>query len=317
MTLFLGRSDLLGVFDLHACIDRLWDGFTAGAAPVEAQRVRTELPGPGTATALIPGLLPGVPAYSVKVNAKFPGARPALRGVVCLHDLGSGELLALLDSATLTAWRTGLSAALAAHTLARFDAEVLGIVGCGAQAGLFSRGIIGMRPVSRLVVADTDRSRAEAFAQRCAEEFGVPATVAEDAPAVAAEADIVLTATWSRTPLLSAADVRPGTQVTSLGADEPGKVELAADLLRAARVVVDDARLALSSGAVGNAGLDASAIDATLGEVLGGTARGSAGPDGVGVYAPVGVPWQDLALAWYGYRAAADRGTGTALDLLA
>ncbi|MFW5417032.1 ornithine cyclodeaminase family protein [Nocardiopsis sp. CNT-189] len=316
MTLCLGRSDLLRLLDVHTCIDRLWSGFTAEPVGVDAQRVRADLPGPGTATALIPGLLPGIPAYSVKVNAKFPGARPALRGVVCLHDLGTGELLALLDSATLTAWRTGLAAALAAHNLARYDAEVLGIVGCGAQAGLFTRGIVGMRPVSAMVVTDTDRARAGEFADRCAEEFGLPVRVADDAPGAAAEADILLTATWSRTPLLHAADVRPGTQITSLGADEPGKIELAADLLLASRVVVDDARLALAGGAVGNAGLDASAVSATLGEVLTGAVPARGGPDTVTVYAPVGVPWQDLALAWHGYRAAGEAGAGTPMDFL-
>ncbi|MFE9021353.1 hypothetical protein ACFYNL_22720 [Streptomyces sp. NPDC007808] len=57
--------------------------------------MRTDLPFPGTATALIPGVLPGVEAYTVKVNAKFPGARPALRGVLCLHSGQDGELPAL------------------------------------------------------------------------------------------------------------------------------------------------------------------------------------------------------------------------------
>jgi alanine dehydrogenase len=74
--------------------------------------VRTGLPGPGTATALIPGLVNGIPAYTVKVHAKFPAARPALRGVVCLHDTGSGELLAVL------AWQD-LALAWAAYRLAR------------------------------------------------------------------------------------------------------------------------------------------------------------------------------------------------------
>ena len=46
---------------------------------------RADLPFPGTATALLPGLLPGINACTVKVNAKFPTARPALRGVICLH----------------------------------------------------------------------------------------------------------------------------------------------------------------------------------------------------------------------------------------
>src|SRR5215472_15251608 len=114
VTLLLSRSDLSRLLDVTTCLTVLRDAFTAVPPGIEAQRVSTALPGPGSATALIPGLVEGIPAYTVKVNAKFPEARPALRGVVCLHDVSNGELLALLDSATVTAWRTGLSAALAA-----------------------------------------------------------------------------------------------------------------------------------------------------------------------------------------------------------
>ena len=122
MTLLLSRSDLEQVLDVRACLEVLRQGFLAAPSAIVPQRIRTDLPGPGTATVLLPGLVPDIPAYSVKVNAKFPRSRPALRGLVCLHDTGTGELLAVLDSATVTAWRTGLAAALATHELARPEA---------------------------------------------------------------------------------------------------------------------------------------------------------------------------------------------------
>jgi ornithine cyclodeaminase/alanine dehydrogenase-like protein (mu-crystallin family) len=120
MTRLLTRSDLGALLDPSACLAALRAGFLAVGAPVviPGQRVRTDLPFPGTATALMPGLQPGIEAYTVKVNAKFPDARPALRGVLCLHRGLDGELLALLDSATVTAWRTGLAAALGTDALA-------------------------------------------------------------------------------------------------------------------------------------------------------------------------------------------------------
>ncbi|MDV9176199.1 ornithine cyclodeaminase family protein, partial [Streptomyces sp. W16] len=120
MTRLLTRSDLGDLLEPSACLAALRDGFRAMGAEtaIPGQRVRTDLPFPGTATALIPGLLPGIEAYTVKVNAKFPDARPALRGVICLYSGVDGELLALLDSATVTAWRTGLAAALGTHALA-------------------------------------------------------------------------------------------------------------------------------------------------------------------------------------------------------
>jgi alanine dehydrogenase len=158
VTLLLNRTDLKELLDPGRCLDALRTGFRAPAAGVRAQRIRTDLPGPGTATALIPGLLDGVPAYTVKVNAKFPGAEPALRGVVCLHDLGTGELLGLLDSATVTAYRTGLAAALGTHALARTDADTVAVIGAGAQAELVIDGLRRLRPVRKLLVTDLDQA---------------------------------------------------------------------------------------------------------------------------------------------------------------
>ncbi len=86
VTRILTRSDLLSLLDPLACIQALREGFTAATQnTIPGRRVRTDLPFPGTATALLPGLLPGINAYTVKVNAKFPHASPALRGVICLH----------------------------------------------------------------------------------------------------------------------------------------------------------------------------------------------------------------------------------------
>lgn len=73
----------------------------------------------------------------MKVNAKFP----ALRGVICLHSGQDGELLALLDSATVTAWRTGLAAAIGTDALASRDDAVVGVIGAGAQADLVVTGL--------------------------------------------------------------------------------------------------------------------------------------------------------------------------------
>ncbi|WP_392757392.1 ornithine cyclodeaminase family protein [Streptomyces sp. LN590] len=314
MTRLLTRSDLQTVLEPAPCIAALRDGFRAAvASPISGQRIRTDLPFAGTATALIPGLLPGIEAYTVKVNAKFPGARPALRGVICLHSGRDGELLALIDSATITAWRTGLAAALGSHLLAGPDnteGTVLGVIGAGAQAELMMRGLTTLRRHREIVVYDSDPDRAYDFASRHDGRLLTSATE------VAAAADIVLLATWSRSPLLRLADTRPGQHITSLGADEPGKQELSADLLESALLVVDDRHLAATMGALAAAGLAASAAEATLGEVLRGEHAGRTSAMARSVYAPVGLPWQDLALAWIAYQHAQQHDIGQKIDML-
>lgn len=293
MTLLLTRSDILELLDLPTALDAIRHGFTQTAA-IEPLRIRTDLPGPGTATALLPGLIPGIPAYTVKVNAKFPGATPALRGLICLHDLTTGELLAVMDSATVTAWRTGLAAALATDLLANPTASKVGVIGAGAQSELTLRGLRTLRTVSELIAYDTSPERATAFTKHTAV---TPQEVAD-------RAEIIILATWSRTPLLTATDLHSGQHLTTLGADEPGKIELSADLLQQSRVIVDDAALATAMGAIGNAGLTATNIHATLTEVLTAKHPGREEANQVTVYAPVGLPWQDLALAWPIYQAA-------------
>jgi alanine dehydrogenase len=314
VTLLLSRSDLEQLLDISACLETLRQGFLAVPSGVTARRVRTDLPGPGTATALIPGLADGVPAYSVKVNAKFPQSQPALRGVVCLHDVGTGELLALLDSATVTAWRTGLSAALGTHVLARPSARAVAVIGAGVQSDLVMRGLAALRAWERLTVCDLDPGRAGLFARRHAAAAVAPAADARDA---ARDADIVVLATWSRTPLLDDGDVIRGAHVTSLGADEPGKAELTPALLMAGRVFVDDVPLALTAGALGTAALSAADAIGTLSQVLQGTIPGRRTDADLTIYTPVGLPWQDLALAWAAYCHARATGLGREFDFLA
>ncbi|OIJ68029.1 ornithine cyclodeaminase family protein [Streptomyces mangrovisoli] len=314
MTRILTRTDLLELLDPEDCLRALRAGFAASVqTTLPGRRVRTDLPFPGTATALLPGLLPGADAYTVKVNAKFPGATPALRGVICLHSGADGELLALLDSATVTAWRTGLAAALATDLIARpygEGARTVGVIGAGAQAELTLRGLRALRTWDRLVVHDTDAERAADFARRHG------GTVVSAPARVAAEADVVVLATWSRAPLLGPQDVRPGQHLTSLGADEPGKRELAAEVLTGVRLIVDDGELVAAHGALADAGLPASTAAASLGEIVRGDAPARSHPMETTVYAPVGLPWQDLALSRLALRAAEAAGRGVVVDLL-
>jgi ornithine cyclodeaminase len=288
MTLLLSRSTVEAALEIDEVVDLLARGFCDTTGQPRPQRIRTDLPGPGTATCLIPGLLPEIPAYTVKVNAKFPASSPALRGVVCLHDLNTGELLALADSVSVTAWRTGLSAALATHVLADPMARTLGFVGAGAQARMVAAGLRTLRSFDQTVATDLNPSRAADLAD----------VVVEDARAVAARCDVVILATWSRLPLLHAEDIPTGTHLTTLGADEPGKIELGADVLRRSRVVVDDVELVAATGALGNAGLDATAADGTLADVLRGVLPPRDQSNRTSVYAPIGLPWQDLAIMW-------------------
>ena len=319
MTLLLTRSEVEALLDPAVLAPALRDAFRAysAAGAVRAERVRAALPGPGTATVLFPGVVAGIPAYSVKVHAKFPAEHPAIRGVLCLHDAETGALLALMDSTHLTAVRTGLAGAIAADVLARRDAATVAVVGAGAQGEHQLRALAMLRRLDRVAVYDTRAEHARAFARRLGEAIAVPVAASASLEDALRRADIVLVATWARTPFLGPALVRPGMHVTTLGADEPGKAEVAADVISGALFVCDDRELAVRKGAVGGVGLDAAVVDAELGEVLAGAHPGRTSPEEVTVYGGVGLAFQDLVAAWLVYGAARARGVGRAVDLLA
>jgi len=307
MTRVLTRGQLRDCIDLPVLADELRRAFTGyddDAAP--AHRLRSQPHPSVTAMVLVPGLAPGVPAYTVKVHAKNPDRRPAITGVICLHDLSAGDLLAVLDSGWLTAVRTGVGAALGTHLLARPDSGDVGVVGAGVQGRASLRALSALRPLTSVRVHDVVPEAAVAFAEEIERDLGVPVRCCPGAAEVAAVSDVLLVATWAREPVLDGDVVRPGTHVTSLGADEPGKAELSSSLLERALVVADDRRLASAV---------LPRVDTTLGAVLRGGHPGRSSGEQVTVYSPVGLPLQDCVIAWHAYRRAMERGVGIEADL--
>lgn len=318
-TLVLTRSEVEALLDPRALVSALRAAFRAYSLDpcLRAQRVRAALSGPGTATVLFPGTVPDIPAYTVKVHAKFPAERPAIRGVLCLHDLQSGDLLAVMDSMQLTAVRTGLCGALAADVLARPAADTVAVVGAGVQGEHQLRALRMLRPIRRAWVFDTVRERAASYAERMSVALGFPVEASPSVETAVRAADVVLAATWARAPFLFPGMLGPGAHVTTLGPDEPGKCEVSAELIRQAVFVCDDRELAVSMGAIGGAGLGPEAIGAELGEVLAGVHPGRTAADAITIYGGVGLAFQDLVAAWQVYEAARAGGVGRSVDFLA
>lgn len=321
-TLLLTRSEVASLLEPRALLSALRDAFAAYSLhrTVPALRVPVALPAgevPAGASAMLlaPGLVPGIPAYSVKVHAKYPGGTPAIRGVLVLHDLATGVPLAMMESSYLTALRTGLASALGADALARPDAAVAAVIGAGAQGRAALAALRLVRPIRAVRVLDALPGAAARFAADPACE-GLTTSCAASVEDALDGADVAITATWAREPFLFRSHLHPGLHVTTLGPDQPGKCEVAADALEAAIVVVDDRGLAVEMGAVGGAGLGPEAIHAELGEVLAGTRPGREGTGQVTVFGSVGLAFQDLAAGWLAYTLAHQRGVGRSMDFL-
>lgn len=264
---------------------------------------------------LAPGLIPGIPAYTVKVNSKFPGHPPAIKGVVVLHSLEDGRIMAILDSAPITLARTAVAGAVGADELARRDAETVAIIGCGVQGRAQLEWMTRIRPIKQAYLYDMKMGVARALADEAGSRLGIDVEVCTLPKESAERADIIVTATWASQPFLFAGDVRPSTHITTLGPDGPDEAELAADLLLDARFFADSAELQVEMGAIGGVGLGPDAITGEIGEVLAGLKPGRLDDNDVTVFGMVGLPFEDLATAWLIYNRAIDSSVGTSVAL--
>ena len=192
MTLLLTRGDVAALLSLDECIDAVEAGFArqAGGGAVGPGVLALHVPGGGFHVKAA-GLRLARFYVAAKLNANFPdnGARrglPTIQGVVVLSDGEDGRPLALLDSMEITALRTGAATAVAARHLARADARVATIVGCGRQGRIQIAALARVRPLTRVHAVDADPAAAARFAREMSAELGLdvrPAgSVAEAAP---------------------------------------------------------------------------------------------------------------------------------------
>ena len=172
-----------------------------------------------------------------KLNANFPGnparGRPTIQGLVLLCDAEQGEPLGVFDSTAITALRTAAATAVAARILAREDARVATIVGCGAQSRAQIRALNLVRPLERVYTYDLVPLRAKKLAGEVGVELGIEMSAVSDLRSALSMSQICITCTPSQTPLICPGDVNLGTFVAAVGADNGEKIEIDPALMTA------------------------------------------------------------------------------------
>jgi alanine dehydrogenase len=231
----------------------------------------------------------------LKWVTSFPGnpaqGLPTVTGLVLLSDATNGMPKAVLDAGAVTSLRTGAAAVLAAETLGRADAETAAVIGAGVNGEAAAQTF--MARGRRVQLWDLDRTRAESVAER----LGAEVALGRDE---ALAADLLVTVTPGKNILLEEGSLRPGQHASLMGADGPGKAEIAVEELARVRVFCDDWEQASHNGELVHA-LEAGRLqrdDVTeLGSVLAGDAEGRRSDDEVTVFDSTGLAIQDLAIA--------------------
>jgi ornithine cyclodeaminase len=262
--------------------------------------------------------------FTIKVAGGFGGnpARglPTNSGAVWVFDVQTGAPRAILfDNGLLTAVRTGAAGALATDLLAAEDVRTVTVIGAGEQARRQAEALMAVRRPRRLIVW----ARRPEEARRCAADIasnarGIAVDAEERLEAAVGAADVVITTTSSREPLVRAEWVRPGTHITAVGSDMAGKVELEPALLARALVVADRIDQCRTQGEIA-ASLDAGAISiedvhGELGDVLIGRRPGRTHTDQITVADLTGVGATDATVATLVARCAIERGMGQRLE---
>ena len=321
-TLVLTRSDVLALLTLPECIDAVEDAFRQHAAGHTLPPGVLGIPAPGGGFHLKAAGLSGEPAYfAAKTNANFPAnasvGLPTIQGTVLLADARNGVPLAVMDSGSITALRTGAATAVAARRLARPDARTATIVGCGVQGEIQLAALAAVLPLERAWVVDLDAGRAAGLAARMRETLGLRVEPSDDLPGSLGRSEVCVTCTPSRRPLVRRADVPAGMFVAAVGADSQGKQELEPALVASATLVVDLLEQCAEIGELQHAlaaGLTSrQRVHAELADVVSGRRPGRTRADEITIFDSTGTALQDVAAAARVYQNARVTGRGLAV----
>lgn len=242
----------------------------------------------------------GVSHIAVKIASGFYNnpakGLPSGSGLIALFDASTGLPAALLlDNGFLTDIRTGAAGAIAAEALAPSRIRTVGVIGSGVQARWQVHCLREVRRFDRVVAWSPTRDRLERYCQEMRRD-GYDMQAAASAEEACAAADLLITATPSRAPLVRADWLRSGMHITAVGSDTPGKQELDAACLRRADLVVVDRRSQCATFGEWAHAQDVG-VHAELGEIVAGRQPGRVDDTQVTIADLTGVGFQDTAIA--------------------
>ena len=303
----LSAADVTRLLDMPSCIREVENAFRARADGKRASSSVSGLElGSGGLHAKLGALDLSRRYAAAKINANFPDnpvklGLPTVQGVVVLFDASSGVPLACMDSRTITATRTAAASAVAAARLALAHASSVTFIGCGVQARVHLAALCEVRPIVRLTAFDTDVEAVERFVGEINDAGRIAAQGATNLREAARSSAIVVTSTPSRHPLLDVGDVREGTFIAAVGADNEYKQEIAPALLHAAAVIVDDLDQCSKIGDLHHA-LDAGImrpedVRGSLDQVVAGLRPGRVDDKEIIIFDSTGVAIEDVAAA--------------------
>jgi ornithine cyclodeaminase/alanine dehydrogenase-like protein (mu-crystallin family) len=324
--LILTQAEVEQLLPMRECIAVMEEALIALAHGEMHQPLRAVIKPPEAAgvIAMMPAYRSGSDAiFGLKAICVFPGnpakGKDAHQGAVLLFTGDTGELLAMMNASAITAIRTAAVSAVATRVLARADACDLAIIGAGVQARSHLAAISCVRQIRRARIASRSFEHARNLAAKMEKDFDFPISAVDNIRSAVVDADLIVTATTSREPVLRREWITPGAHINAIGTYSPKAREIDTATMVAAKIFVDrresalneagDYLIAANEGAIGPEDLRAE-----LGEVLIGAAPGRTSNDEITLFKSLGLAIEDLAAATYLYEKAKKSGAGNWFD---
>ncbi len=283
-------------------------------------RTQLDLSGQRGIALFMPSYSPAAERVGIKIitlcGDNPPRGLPRIQALMCVLDSITGTPLAILDGTLLTAIRTGAASGAATDLLARPDASTVAVFGAGVQGRTQLAAVCAVRPIRKVWIFDATRELAERFAVELGPALGVDIQPADSAAQAVRTADVICTATTSKTPVFCDRDLRPGVHINAVGSYQPVVQEIPAETVVRAQLVVDHRHSALEETGdliipMAQGLFEPDHIHAELGEIVTGCRSGRKSPETVTLFKSVGVAIQDLAAADHVLRRAEQLGLGT------
>lgn len=297
----LSASDVRAALPMPKAIDAMRHAYSQLSAGKVTAPPRQHLSTDKGVTLIMPAYLHERSEFGIKVVSVYddnPNLNlPRITATVLVLDPATGSPKAFMDGTSLTAIRTGAGGGVAADLLARQDAKTVGLFGAGVQARTQLQAVMAVRDITHVSLisrtqASAQQLAAEISAWTDAPEVNIVATPQE----VVADADIVICATTSATPLFDGNDLQSGTHITAVGTFVPEKREVDTTTIRRTNRIVVDSREACLEEA-GDLIIPNAQIDAEIGEIVNGDKQGRQSDEEITFFKSVGVAVQDAVAA--------------------
>jgi ornithine cyclodeaminase/alanine dehydrogenase-like protein (mu-crystallin family) len=240
--------------------------------------------------------------------------------MVVLYSSTTGELLAMIEADRMGQLRTGAASGLATRFMAREDASTVGIFGSGYQAETQLEAVCAVRSIERAVVYSRDKEKRERFASCMSERLRTQVEAA-NSPEDAADADVIITATTAREPLLRGEWLKAGCHLNAAGANSLARRELDDEVVRSAAIVVVDSRdqaLREASDLISPLERGWLTLESIreLREVVSGARPGRTSAQEVTLFKSLGIGLEDVAAGALVYQKAIEQAAGTRVPFL-